>query len=878
MTEQRVAAVLRWWLFRVTRFPLATSVAALVLAALALQLAAVRLGFDTDTANLLDPDVPFRQAFKRYTDQFPQYHNTLIAMIEAPVPELARSTADRLTDSLQRQEDAFPLVYQPRGGDFFRRNALLYMDGEQLGVLADRLVQTQPMLARLAREPSIIGYFDVLNDIAGRPGRLDGLEPVVEATALALESGGGASPVVSWERLIGGENADGEGPYQAMVVAAPRVQYDRIMAGRASMERLDQVIQGLSLDHPDIRIRVTGKVALQHEELNSALRGAKNAGLAALVLVTLVLYVALRSWRLLAVALATLGIGMALSAGAATLAVGHLNLISIAFAVLYVGLGINYAVHYLIRYREALGSGHTRREAVSAAGERLGGALTLCTVTTAIGFFAFVPTAFAGVAELGIIAGLSMFITLAVTYTLLPALLMLLPPPPTTGFRAGLPLPPYRLLDWPVRHPTTVRKTALLLAIVGLLLATQVRFDDNPLNLRDPESESVATAMELVSNGGDVRSNLVVVAENRQRLQAVAARLKALDAVRTTVDVSDLVPDNQEEKLQQIRDLELVLGPTVTAQPFDLRADPDPAAAIEAGARLLATLRAREETDPGWRRLATALNDWLQRVRSADDPSAAVLSLQNRVLGTLPLALAPLQTALSGARGFTEADLPGPLRERYHSPGGQFLLQVFPAGDLSGSGAEHRFVESVQAVAPAATGGPVLQLESGRAVVSAFRTALAGAVAGISLVLLLLLRSVGMTVRVLVPLLLGGVLTVAAMVLFGLPFNFANVIALPLLFGVGVDNGIHMVSRQRERGGAIAGALHTSTARAILFGSLATIVSFGNLALSPHRGTATMGVVLSLGMLLILATTFYVLPALFRRPSDPLTGTASDDA
>jgi len=865
MNDRRVAIALRWWLSRVTRFPLATVACLVALAALALQLTAAHLGFNTDSTELLDADLPFRQALSRYTEQFPQYQNTLIAVVEAPVPELARATAGRLADALRRQQDRFPLVYQPRGGEFLQRHALLYTDSDQLAILGDRLAQAQPLLARLMQEPSIGGYFRMLRTVAEQPGEPQALGPLIEATAGAIAARGRDAPPVSWERLIRGEHGNAGQPARALVITAPRLDYDRVMAGRAAIEQLNETIDTLSVDHPDIRARVTGRVALQHEDLHSALLGAQYAGLAALALVTLVLYTALRSWSLLGVALAALGVGMALSAGAATLAVGHVNLVSIAFAVLYVGLGINYAVHYLIRYREALSHGHAREAAIHLAGVRLGGPLTLCTVTTAIGFFAFVPTAFEGVAELGIIAGLSMFITLLVTYTLLPALLTLIPAPRSGGFHAGLP-PAAVVLDWPGRHPRPVRVMALVVGLAAALLATQASFDDNPLNLRDPSAESVTTAMELVSNG-NVRSNLVVLADNRQQLRTLAGRLEALDTVRTTIDISDLVPDDQQEKLQQIRDLELVLGPRITSGSLEPEPSPDPAATMEAASRLSAALSDRAAADPAWRRLQRALDDWIQRTGSLDNPSAAIETLQERLLGTLSLALAPLQSALRGAGTFTEADLPETLRDRYRSPEGQLLLQVLPAGDLGEPGATRRFVESVREIAPQATGGPVIQLEAGRAVVTAFRTALASAVAGIALVLLLLLRSISMAVRVLVPLLLGGILTVAAMVLLGLPFNFANVIALPLLLGVGVDNGIHMVSRQHDRDNPVTNALQSSTARAILFGSLATVVSFGNLALSPHRGTATMGVILALGMILILATTFIVLPALFRPAS-----------
>jgi len=862
MTDSGLAAGVRRWIDAVTRRALLCIVLVLALAAASVHLAANHLGFDTDSANLIDADTPFRQAFARYTDHFPQYDDTVIAVVEAPAPEFADITADRLVRALRRMPERFPRVYRARGDDFLQRNALLFLSPERLEQLGNRLAAAQPLLARLAERPSIAGYLDVLAESVERD-RVDDMTPALSATATLLENGDNGW-VISWQRLMRGEDrvtTAGDTPARDLVVVAPRLDYDRVMAGRAAMESLRAVVRELPREHPATQIRLTGKVALQHEELLSALGGARQAGIAAVFLVALVLYVALRSWWLLSVALVTLAAGMCLSAGAATLTVGHLNLISIAFAVLYVGLGINYAVHYLIRYREALAEGLARQQAVRAAGGRLGGALTLCTVTTAIGFFAFLPTDFNGVAELGLIAGLSMFITLAVTYTLLPALLVRVPTPAARGYREGLPLPA-AWLEWPSNHRRAVRWIAAGLALAALIPALQVRFDEDPLNLRDPDSESVAAAHDLM-RANEGRRNLVVLAEDRARLGRISQRLEALDTVRNTVDLADLVPADQPDKLAQIRDLEFILGPTLVAQRFALEPDPSPAAARQSATRLRDALRAHASGVPVADRLARALNGWLERLDASADRAAMARELQKRVLGTLPLAIERLQTALREAAAFDAEDLPRDLRERYRSPAGTYLLQVFPSVDTSDSEARRRFVHSVREIAPDATGVPVLQVESGRAVVSAFRTALGSAIAGIALVLLFLLRSPGATVRVLIPLLLGGLFTVAAMVLVGVPFNFANVIALPLLFGVGVDHGIHMATRERDlEAGRV---LQTSTARAILFGALTTIVSFGNLALSPHSGTATMGVVLALGMLLILATTFVVLPALFRR-------------
>ena len=173
-----------------------------------------------------------------------------------------------------------------------------------------------------------------------------------------------------------------------------------------------------------------------------------------------------------------------------------------------------------------------------------------------------------------------------------------------------------------------------------------------------------------------------------------------------------------------------------------------------------------------------------------------------------------------------------------------------------------RFVAAVRKVAPDAIGFPVIYLEAGDAVVKSFQQALVLAIIAVTILLLVLLRPKSDTLFVLLPLLLAGGLTGAASVVLGVPFNFANVIALPLLLGIGVDSGIHMVHRMRAAPPASGLILETSTARAVLYSSLTTMCSFGNLAVSPHRGMASMGALLTVGIAFTLLCTLVVLPAL----------------
>ncbi|GGY01681.1 hypothetical protein GCM10007160_32050 [Litchfieldella qijiaojingensis] len=869
MTPRLAAAFAYWVRLVVSRagwFTLGT----LLLAGLSLFHAANYLGIDTDTTNMLDPELPFQRAYDRYQQEFPQYEDTLVLVVQSETPETASEAAKRLVQRLGAEKDLIKAVYLPRGGDFFERNGLLFLKTEELTLLVDRLAQAQPLLARLADETSLARLFEVLAQAVGnaREGGLELERVLAEVDRAVVERLEGRNALVSWQQLMRGEDVSKVA--REIVIVQPRLDYSRVMAGRQAMEAVRETIRELGFDDSEgaTTVRVTGKVALQFEELISTLEGARLAGLLALVFVMAVLYLGLGSLKLMSIALVTLFVGLSLSVGIATLIVGHLNLISIAFAVLYVGLGVNFAIHFLLRYRECLEAGEPPRVALVTTGHHMGVALTLCTVTTAIGFFAFVPTAFVGIAELGLIAGTSMFITLAVSFTLLPALLELTWPTTATKPGMALSMPGWtsRLLALPQHHWRAVCWGAGIAGLAAVALLPRLQFDADPLNLRDPTSESVTTLIELLAAEPFTRRNLVVLAQRPEEVAALSERLEALEAVDGTINLFDFVPPEQGEKLMLIEEMELLLGPVLLTASFTPRqrsADD----VITALAELRQALRdsepesgSSEVTDRLGEHLAV-LQERLERDTAARD--RLFDGLRHQLLSTLPLSMQRLQMALQ-AQQVTLDTLPDDLLSRWRSPDGTYLVQVMPAEDLGQLEAQRHFIQAVRNLVPEVTGTPILQLESGDAVVKAFQQALLYAFGGISLVLLVILRNILLTLKVLVPLLLGSALTGAVMALTGIPFNFANVIALPLLLGVGVDNGIHMVYREYYVNETVSNVLQTSTARAILFGALTTTVSFGNLALSPHRGTASMGVVLAMGMILILLCTLVVLPALLR--------------
>jgi len=836
----------------------------------AFRYAAENLGINADTDDLISSDLPWRQNYRDYQRTFPQHGNNLVVVIDAATPDRADMARERLAERLSQADDLIEWVYVPGGGEFFATNGLLYLDVGELESLTDRLAAVQPFLARLAADPTLRGFFAVLRDAldAGLEDEAIELSRVMESVAEAVDAVlAGRFHRLSWWELMQGRDAEPEERRRFLIVK-PVLDYDQLLPVGEVMEHIRGTARELDLDPAHgVRVRITGGLALSHEELESLSRGMAVAALAAFVTVMAILTVGLRSLRLVVASLVTLAVGLLWTAAFATAAVGSLNLISVAFAVLYIGLGVQYAVHFCLRYRELrLLGGLEHADALATATSDVGRALTLCALTTGIGFFAFVPTDFVGVSQLGLISGTGVFISLLATLSVLPALITVMPPrvkPREAGATVGM---PQSLVTFPSRHRRAVLLVTLLAAVAAAATLPAVSFDRNPLNLRDPSMESVATYRELIAESERPPWTMIVVTEAVEA-KRLSERLEALEAVDFVIDVGRFVPAEQPYKLGLIEELGLILGMSVIE--WELAGGGQPEPTLEEQLAALRGLRAElAEVAPqaSWKASAARLHDALVRLerRLAADPAQAsglVERLEESLLAALPAQLERLAAALE-AEPVSLESLPEALRERWVAPDGRRLLEVVPAEDLQDNAALERFVSEVREAVPSATGSPLTQLESGRAVVNAFRQAFLSALIAITLLLAVLLKSVRDVLLVLTPLLLAGLFTVAATVVLGMPFNFANVITLPLLLGIGVDNGIHMVYRMRIAPPAGGHILQSSTTRAVVVSALTTIGSFGTLAYSAHRGTASMGQLLSIGLAMTLVCTLVVLPVM----------------
>ena len=829
----------------------------LAAAVLSVVYAARNLGVNTDTTNMMSATLPWRQNFNEYREEFPVRDRNLLVVIDAKTPARADEFAAKLLAELRREPDVYRSLFLQGEGEFFARNGLLYLPRLQLEQLADRLTAAQPLLGLLQARFDGAAVLDVAARTVVPPSAVQGADltaaaPLQAELARVLDEARAAAPEpLAWRNLISTSAAQQQST-RRLIVLQPAVDFGKIHPATAAINGIRAIAARLNAAEPEpVTVRLSGSVAMEHDELASVSTSAGIGGAATLLLVCGVLYIALRSWRLLAISVVALFAGLAYTAAFAAATVGHLNLLSILFVVLNVGLGSDYVIHVLLRYRELVAEGHAPEPALRETMRGVGSSLVLCAFTTAAGFYAFIPTQFKGVAELGWIAGTGVFFGFLAATTLLPALV--------AQFASSVEVRSARtVLDPRIfvpfnRHPRAVLAVTTAVVLASCVALRWVTFDSNPIHLRDPKSEAVKTLLELAANGDAQLLNLEAVAPDHPTATAWAARLRGLPEVRNVITVDALVPKDQDEKIAVLADLKLAMGPSFARLN---RVPADPARLAASLAALEAVSAERPEAEP--------LHAAAARLRAAlaaappEDGRRRLAALDRALTEGLPAELARLASSLE-ARPFGRDALPEALVSRFVGTHGRELVEIVPAEDVSDNAAARRLIAAVRGVVAKVTGPPVVYQEASSTVVRAFELALLYAFSMVSAIIFIVLRRWRETLLVVVPIALSKLVTAGAAVAIGMPFNYANIIALPLLVGFGVDSGVHVVHRMRTD--TAEQLFDTSTMRAVLASGLTIVASFGNLAFSSHVGTASMGVLLAVGLCVSMAFTLIALPA-----------------
>ena len=845
--------------------------AALVLSLLGGWFVSGHLGVNTDTSKLLSPDLAWQKQGAAFDAAFPSSTSLTTVVLDGTSSDAVEDATAALAKVLAEKTDIIKSVRRPDSGPFFDRYGLMFLDKDDLAALSDQIAEAQPLMGPLDADPSLRGLFGVLGQaLTGlEEGESSGdkLSGPMTVFAHTIDSVTAGKPeAVSWGELMTGKPPRPEELRHFILVQA-KLDFNALEPGAAASAAIRQAAADLGLAAKGVRVRLTGEVPLEDEEFASVSEGAGTATAITLVVVVGILLWALRAPRLILAILITLIAGLVATAAFAAAAVGTLNMISIAFAVLFIGIGVDFGIQFSMRYRAELhevtgGAAPADRaaanqEALKRTARAISGPLGLAALATAVGFYSFLPTDYKGVSELGLIAGTGMFVALIANLTVLPALLTLLPArgkPEAAGFAWGAAVD-----GWLQRHARPVLALAVLLGIAAAASVPLVRFDADPLDLKDPSRESVTTVKELTADPLASPYSIEILTPNLQAAQALADKLSALPEARQVLTLASFVPEDQQPKLDILDQTKFLLGPIlVHAAALPPPSDDEERAALRNYAEHLRSILAGAH-GAALGNSAPTLQAAIGRFLAAPG-GGDVKVLRQALLGGFEGRVDMLRAAMTTEK-LTPETMPPEIRDDWIAADGRARVSVFPKGDMKDEHQMAAFVAAVRTLAPDATGAPVSILESGKTVSTAFSTASVLALVAITVLLAIVLRRVRDVVLVVVPLVLAGFYALGTCVAIGLAFNYANVIAVPLLMGIGVAFDIYFVMVWRGGTGPVA-LLRTSTARAVVFSAATTGTAFGSLALSHHAGTASMGLLLLMSLMYVLLCTLIVQPAL----------------
>jgi len=879
----------------VARYPFLVLLAALILSAVSVMYTKDNLEFLTGRDDLMPKNSTFHGNYRDYRQEFGDQEEIVI-VIESDDPERADRFARELHADLLKKKDVFREVFYPGGLEFFRKNGLLFMPYEELHSLRENLAKAKPVLKDLAAAPSVQTLFtsltnrmdDYLKQPPGSPGsaeRLSELTFMLDKLGAGFDrfgkTEGGSFSLNDLFSASGEESAFTKAARMQLITILPVKESGSFVPAERAIAAARGEVAKLAgrPEFKGVKAGLTGIPVLEYEEMATSQRDITLATVVSIVLTVILLLFAFRGVLNSLAAMTALLVAIALSFGMATLVVGHLNILSMVFAVMLIGIGIEYGIQIVLRYQEELGKGRQRLESLRTALNRNIWAIAMAAATVAAAFITFVFTDFKGIAELGIIAAIGIGICVLVTFTVLPAMLVLpvklgkrnrkvavrdtasvSPSPAPSRIRRMIKV---ALFD----HPRSVLVVTVILCLASCYPLLQVNFDYNLLNLQAKGLESVAYAHKLMKSSENSGYFAVATAKTPEEAAARTKALEALPTVDHVVSIASFVPDDQERKLAELAAMRAELA-DVKPEPYDedLRVMELPTvfetfrATVERFHQRLERENLPEARGVG--SFLQILDRFFAGLEKEKDRNALGMlrTFQGDLLAGLPDKLETLKASLNAAP-VSAADVPAELRQRFVGRTGKYLLQIAPKHEIFDLDPLKSFLDDVRKVEPNITGEPVMVYESMTIMRDSYRGAFLYAFLAIVLILLVTFRSVRYALIGLVPLVVGLLFMVSGMWLFGINFNSANIIVMPLVLGIAVDSGIYIINRFRREGESGYEVVVSSTGRGVFYNTLTIMISFGALMVAHHQGVFSIGAIMTLGMVACQVAFIVTLPA-----------------
>ena len=895
---RRFAGILNRFFFVIERFAYRRSLlvisVSLVLAILSLWVTAQKLTFKTGRGDLVAKGLPYVEQYKNYREQFEDLEG-MVVVVEGKNPADMAGFAEALAIKLQAQSHLFSQVVYKIDTHYFRSRFLLYLNQDELQSLTRKLVDHQGFLESVNGAPGLHTLLSSINaEISS--GMVDSLltdflggddeEETADAGGLSLlirlleemtrhlmGETGYRSP---WQALFTGSGDSlrekgymvSENDDLLFILVVPNEDETSFTGYKDAVALARQYIAETQKDFPDITVGLTGEEVISSDEMVTTQADVETASKIALTGVALLFIIAYRGVVKPLLAVFCLLLALCWTIGFTTLTIGHLNILSIVFTTILIGLGIDFGIHILERYKEERLKGNEILEALQKTVQGTGRGNFSGAITTAMAFGAMVLTDFIGIVELGWIAGWGILFCMVAMLLVLPALITLEEKWRKPHYAQEKTATPKQKqwVDKLFDHYYLIIGLCTVLVLIASVSLKDLRFDYNLLNLQAKGTEAVQYEMKILESAGRSAWSAAMLADSLEEVQQKELQLKALPTVARFESISVVIPEHQEENLLTIRKDLAPLLKELEVEPEDV------AFSLKALNKTLKRIQFKlqggeEGGDPldPVRVAGNRLRNFLEKSQKIEQGLA-----ESRLENFSALLFTDYRDLMDELKANAEPrlvrleEIPPKLRERYISKKGKYVIHIYPSVDIWDLDERRKYLNDLRSVDPNVTGTAVHMFESTRLMKEGYVKGGLYAMTAIIIYLFFLFRNARTVFFVLLPVLAGSIWTVGVMELIGLKLNMANLVILPLILGVGVVNGIHITHRYREEEDKHASVLGKSTGQAVVLSSFTTMIGFGSLMVADHSGVFSLGLVLTIGVFNCLIASITFLPALLK--------------
>jgi hopanoid biosynthesis associated RND transporter like protein HpnN len=789
------------------------------------------LSINTSTDSLIDDRLKFKKNQKKLKKNFEVLNNNILIRIKGNNSKKIENIFLDIEKKLNQREE-FDFFYSPNFDKFFKSNFFSLLSEKQKIDFVDQLYQFQPFISELNNNKKLEGFNNFIDLIlkGQNTNEIKSLDIVFKNFILALNT----RTEVDWKKILR-KDLD-----EIFILLSVNDNYLDLNGFSLTYDFLKSLRE--KYNSQNVNIQFTGGLIIDHEEIKSVSSGAALSGLLSIILVSIILYASLKKIKLIFCLVVSILIGLFITTGITSVTIGSLNLISVAFAVLFIGLSVDFGIQVFLRIlenqRENIGLENFKSELSSVSRT-----ITIASIPSIVGFLSFVPTKYTGLSELGIISAIGLFVGLLVNILFLPAIYSLIKKSDSVIIERKKNKLWQRFSNLILSNKNYLLFTLLIISIYNFTFIKSISFDSDAMKLKDQKLQSVLLAKELIEKN-PTSDYIISIVENKE---IDSSKLKDLLNNSNIQEIRSLGTLFTEYKSENLDYLKFLITTGVSKEFYSSPKE------FDRFQNLLIKIKNLKIDN-----ISNISEELINKLSQIDANKKEIKNIEKLFfikfndLNNIILTI--------GNKKYKNYDeIPDYYKNRFESLDGFYRYEVIPSKDVTRKENLEEFVDSVQRFYPDATGMPVVQLEAGKIVKNSFIYAFIFSFIITFFYLLIIFKNLYKVLLCILSLLIALILLIFLMIVFKIDLNFANMISLPLLFSLGISYPIYFVTRLSEKGN-VTSVFASNTPLAIFTSSLTTICSFGTLFFSSHQGTSSMGLLLFISLLTTLVSSLIFLP------------------